>query len=95
MSKLFLLGGMVSTDADPHASAYVVVSEGRKSRVYRISGPVREPKIEEGQAGTTFDSERFRLESERDLAGRGELKPVDPTWACEAVRIHLRRDLGF
>ncbi|MFO0742383.1 MAG: hypothetical protein U0270_41300 [Labilithrix sp.] len=95
MSKLFMLGGMVSTDADPVASAYVVVSEGSKSRMYRVSGPVRAPRVEEQGAGTTFDSERFRRESARDLEGRGPLEDVDPSWACEAVRIHLRRDLGF
>lgn len=95
MSKLFFLGGMVSTDADPVVSAYVVVSEGQKSRMYRVSGPMRAPTVADTGAGTTFDSQRFQRESAADLDGRGPLREVDPSWACEVVRVHLRRDLGF
>ncbi len=100
MSKLHMLAGAVAPGAGPaseasdHVSAYVVLAEGAKSRLFKIGGRASAPTIEELNAATTLDLKRFQEELKKDLAGLGPLRTADATWACEIVRVHLRCDLG-
>jgi hypothetical protein len=97
MSKLLMLAGAMAGGGAPKdemVSAYVVLSEGAKSRLFKISGTVGAPRVDELDAATTLDLQRFRDETQKDLAGKGQLRPADGTWACETVRAFLRVDLG-
>jgi hypothetical protein len=97
MSKLFMLAGAVTQSGDPtgeRVSAFVVLSEGVKSRLFKVSGPMRAPVIKELGAATTLDVKMFQEAAERDLRAPA-VRPADATWACEAVRLHLRCDLGL
>jgi hypothetical protein len=97
MSRLHMMAGAVATGTDPateHVSAYVVLADGPKSRLFKIAGETSAPRIEELDAATTLDLKRFQDELKKDLAGMGTLRPAAGTWACEIVRIHLRADLG-
>jgi hypothetical protein len=97
MSRLLMMAGAVATGADPateHVSAYVVLADGPKSRVFKLSGKTSAPTIEELNAATTLDIKRFQEELANDLAGLGPLRPADKVWACEIVRVHLRCDVG-
>jgi hypothetical protein len=101
MSRLFMLAGAVTQSGDPageRVSAFVVLSEGVKSRLFKVSGKTSAPTIEELGAATTLDVKMFREVAERELRGAGwsgAIRPADGTWACEAVRLHLRCDLGL
>ena len=98
MSKLYMLAGAVAPGTDPaseRVSAYVVLTEGGRSRLFKLTGTRAEPRIEELDAATTLDLKRFRDETKNDLAGLGALQAADGNWACEAVRTHLREDLGI
>jgi len=75
-------------------SAYVVLAEGPKSRLFKIAGPKSAPRVEELDAATTLDLKRFQEAAKKDLAGHGPVRPADPSWACDVVRVHLRVDLG-
>jgi hypothetical protein len=92
-----LAGQIASEGADPateHVSAYVVLADGAKSRVFKLGGKTSAPVIEELSSATTLDLRRFQEESKKDLAGLGVLRPADASWASEVVRLHLRCDLG-
>jgi len=92
-----MMAGAVAASADPateRVSAYVVLADGPKSRLFKIGGTKTAPHIDELDAATTLDLKRFQEELKRDLAGLGGLHPADATWACEIVRAHLRADLG-
>jgi len=89
-----MAGGVATQGAAEHVSAYVVLADGAKSRLFKIAGTRSAPEIVELDAATTLDLKRFREEVTTDLAGRGDVRPADATWACEAVRVHLRVDLG-
>jgi len=92
-----MMAGAVATGADPateHVSAYVVLADGPKSRLFKISGATKAPHIDELDAATTLDLKRFQEELKVDLAGLGPLRPAVASWACDIVRIHLRADLG-
>src|SRR5580658_95014 len=97
MSRLHIMAGAVATGADAateHVSAYVVLAEGPKSRLFKVGGKKSAPVIEELDAATTLDLKRFRDEVTKDLEGLGPVRAADATWACEVVRVHLRVDLG-
>ena len=92
-----MLAGAVATGTDPstaRVSAYVVLSEGAKSRVFKLTGTKAAPELEELQAATTIDLKRFRDAVQKDLEGSGTVTPADANWACEVVRVHVRADLG-
>jgi hypothetical protein len=92
-----MMAGAFATGTDPkaeHVSAYVVLADGPKSRLFKIAGERSSPRIEELDAATTLDLKRFQEDVKKDLAGLGALQPADATWACERVRVHLRADLG-
>jgi hypothetical protein len=66
---LVLASGVVKVPkGGPRAlSAYVVLSAGAKSRVFRVRGPADAPAIEELPAATTLDVKRFQSELQNDL----------------------------
>src|SRR5579871_3861831 len=93
MSRLHMLAGAVATGGDPatdHVSAYVVLAEGPKSRLFKLAGEKESPRVEELATATTLDLKRFQEELKKDLEGIGPLRPADPSWACEVIRVHLR-----
>jgi hypothetical protein len=97
MSRLHMMAGAVATGADAateHISAYVVLADGAKSRLFKVGGTTEAPHIEELTAATTLDLKRFQEQLKMDLEGLGPLRPADATSACEIVRLHLRADLG-
>jgi hypothetical protein len=98
MSRLHMMAGAVAgegtDEANEHVSAYVVLADGPKSRVFKLGGKKSAPVIEELSAATTLDLRRFQEELKKDLAGLGVLRPADASWASEVVRVHLRCDLG-
>jgi hypothetical protein len=98
MSKLLMMAGAIATGGEPatdHVSAYVVLSDGGKSRMFRVFGTLSAPQIEELDGGTTLDLRRFQEKLKRDLVGLGPHRPADAHWACDAIRVHLRCDLGM
>jgi len=96
-----MMAGAVATSPDAtsgqvteYVSAYVVLADGAKSRVFKVGGSTKAPGIEELSAATTLDLRRFQEDVKTDLAGLGDLAPADATVACEIIRVHLRCDLG-
>ena len=92
-----MLAGAIASGADAettHVGAYVVLADGPKSRLFKLTGSMNAPRVEELDAATTLDLRRFQEELKKDLEGFGVLRPADATWACEKVRAHLRVDLG-
>jgi hypothetical protein len=81
-------------------SAYVVLSAGSASRIFRVRGPGRAPKVEELPAATTIDIRRFQNELQSDLQGDldtvrakghpAHVEPSSPEWVCAFVRAHLK-----
>lgn len=69
---LVLAGGIVERGAGQPGmvSAYVVLSEGKKSRLFKVLGAADSPSVTELDSATTVDLARFR----RELAG--DLEPV-------------------
>lgn len=93
-----MMAGSFAVGGDPkaeHVSAYVVLAEGPKSRLFKLSGLRSAPHVEELDAATTLDLKRFQSEVSEDLEHFGPREALDKTWACEAVRLHLRSDLGL
>ena len=90
-----LAGAVAGTGTETmHVGAYVVLADGLKSRLFRITGKRSAPHIEELDSATTIDLKRFQAELKKDLAGLGPMGPGDANWACETVRTYLRCDLG-
>jgi hypothetical protein len=85
-------------------SAYIVLSAGAASRIFRVRGPGRAPKVEELPAATTIDLRRFQLELQADLQADLDslrekgfpayVEPSSPEWVCGFVRGHLRDTEG-
>jgi hypothetical protein len=98
---LVLASGMVQEPggAPLAVSAYVVLSAGPASRIFRVRGPGRAPKVEELPAATTIDIRRFQLDLQADLQhdldgvrAKGHpahIEPSSPEWVCTFVRAHL------
>lgn len=102
MARLLqLAGGIVEPGAGQagFVSAYVVLSAGRDSRVFKVSGPVDAPAVVELDAATTIDLGRFQAEVDRDLrpaleaqrAARGAAAVAVPkaAWVCGLVEKFL------
>jgi hypothetical protein len=92
-----MMAGAVAADggaSDPHVSAYVVLADGPKSRLFKIGGTKAKPTVEELDAATTLDLKRFQEDVKTDLAAHGPSRPADAGWACDVVRVHVRADLG-
>lgn len=64
-----LAGGIVERGAGRpgFVSAYVVLNEGAKSRLFKVRGPSDAPEVTELDAATTVDLARFRRELADDL----------------------------
>jgi hypothetical protein len=104
---LVLASGMVQEPggAPLGVSAYVVLSAGSASRIFRVRGPGRSPKVEELPAATTIDVRRFQNELQADLQGDLEtlrakghpahVQPSSPEWLCAFVRAHLLETEGL
>ena len=89
---LMMAGGEVGAAPSRVVSAYVVLSAGTKSRVFKVHGKEPAFSVDELPAQTTFDVRRFQREIVDDLpdAGKGMKKP-DPDWICGLVEAHLAR----
>lgn len=104
MSKLLVLaGGVVKAPRGAGikaVSAYVVLSAGAKSRVFKVKGTPDAPSVEEMPAATTLDIKRFQTELQNDLqpaldelrmqghTAHVELSRAD--WVCSFVKRHLK-----
>lgn len=85
-------------------SAYVVLSAGAKSRVFRVRGTPDAPSVEEMPAATTLDIKRFQTDLQNDLQpaleelrmhghpAHVELSRAD--WVCAIVKRHLKTTEG-
>ena len=82
-------------------SAYVVLSAGAQSRVFRVRGAADAPAIEELPPATTLDVKRFQVELQEDLQptvdelrAQGHPAHVElsrPEWVAAHVRNHLKK----
>jgi hypothetical protein len=108
MSKLMMLaGGIVEQGGGlpGMASAYVVLSAGRKSRLFKVHGPVDALRVDELPAATTIDLQRFQRELESDLmplllgaravGGAAAMATPSEESIFDAVRGHLKTHEGF
>jgi hypothetical protein len=108
MSKLLVLaGGVVKAPKGAGlraVSAYVALSAGEKSRVFRVRGSPDAPVVEEMSAATTLDIRRFQNELQNDLQSaldelrtQGHPAHVElsrPHWVCSFVKRHLKATEG-
>jgi hypothetical protein len=107
VSKLLVLASGVVKDpggALRAVSAYVVLSAGPASRVFRVHGDAAAPLVEELEAATTIDPRRFRGQVQSDLQPdleavrmRGHPAHVDQAntdWVCGFVRAYLKTTEG-
>ena len=86
-------------------SAYVVLSAGAQSRVFRVRGPASAPTIDELPPATTLDVKHFQVELQEDLQPtldelRAEGHPAHieltrPEWVTAFVRKHLKATEGI
>jgi hypothetical protein len=104
---LVLANGVVKV---PHigaraVSAYVALSAGAQSRVFRVRGPIDAPGVEELPAATTLDLQHFQtriqsdlqaaLDSERAEGHAAHIELSRPEWVCVFVRNHLKATEGI
>ena len=85
-------------------SAYVVLSAGPQSRVFRVHGSADAPAIDELPSATTLDVKHFQVEIQDDLQPaldelRAEghpahIEPSKPEWVTAFVRKHLKATEG-
>jgi hypothetical protein len=99
---LVLASGVVKVPrGGPRAvSAYVVLSAGARSRVFRVRGAADAPAVEELEPATTLDVKRFQSELQADLQpaldelrAKGEPAHIElsrPEWLAAFVRKHLK-----
>jgi hypothetical protein len=76
-------------------SAYVVLSAGAQSRVFKVQGKMDAPHVDELPAETTIDLKRFQNELKNDLYGMGVVRAADKDWVCGVVRAHLKETEGI
>jgi hypothetical protein len=86
-------------------SAYLVLSAGAKSRVFRVRVSADAPAIEELPPATTLDVKRFQTDLQEDLAPvlqelRAEGYPAHVElsrhdWVAAIVRKHLKETEGL
>jgi hypothetical protein len=104
---MMLAGGIVeqSGGLPGMASAYVVLSAGRKSRIFKVHGTIGALVVDELPAATTIDLQRFQRELESDLmplllgaratGGEAALGTPSEESIFDAVRRHLKTNEGF
>lgn len=98
MAKLLMMaGGTAPGDAGSAGwvSAYVVLSAGAQSRVFKVSGKMDAPQVDELAAATTLDLKRFQDDLKKDLFGMGVVRAADKDWVCGVVRAHLKARDGI
>jgi hypothetical protein len=109
VSKLLVLAsGIVKASGGGGAhvlSAYVVLSAGAKSRVFRVRGAPDSPTITELPAATTLDIKRFQTDLQDDLQptldalrAQGKAPHVELSrqdWVATLVRNHLKATEGI
>jgi len=81
-------------------SAYVVLNEGKKSRLFKVRGPTDAPSVTELDSATTVDLARFRRELTDDLeptlaevrarGGSPAVAAPKPEWVTSVVERYLR-----
>ena len=86
-------------------SAYLVLSAGAASRVFRVRGTGDSPAIEEMPAATTLDVKRFQTDLQEDLQPvldelrmHGHPAHVELSrheWVAAVVRKHLKATEGI
>jgi hypothetical protein len=93
-----LAGGIVEPGGGrPGAvSAYVALSSGRVSRLFKVQGPADHPSVTELDRATTVDLGRFQLEVARDLepalheirsrGGAAGVSTPSSSWVCDLVK---------
>jgi hypothetical protein len=91
MSKLFVMAGAT---AGSWVSAYVVLSAGTQSRVFKVTGKTEAPQVDELPAATTLDVKRFQADLQSDLFGMGPARGIDKEWVCGVVRAHIEASEG-
>lgn len=107
MGKLLVLacGTVKSAGADRALSAYVVLSAGLATRVFRVRGPTSAPEVEELPPATTLDIKRFQTELDEDLQPalraarstdpKAHIELSRPEWVTAFVRKHLKASEGI
>ena len=103
MSRLVMLaGGIVEPGRGEEgvASAYVVLSAGPNSRIFKVHGPTNALKVVELAGATTLDLQRFQRELEADLmplllsaravGGAAALATPAEAFICAAVEFYLK-----
>ena len=107
MGKLLVLasGVVKSAGAARAVSAYVVLSAGAASRVFRVRGSVDAPSVEELPSATTLDIKRFQTELDEDLQPalqaaratdpKAHVELSRPEWVSAFVRRHLKQTEGL
>ena len=104
MSNLMMLSGGI-VEAEGTVSAYVVLSAGHASRLFKVKGTGDAMVVTELQAATTIDLRRFEREVTADLEptlealkARGlsaTIATPAKDWVCGLVREHLKTNQGL
>lgn len=96
-----LAGGIVEPGVGQPGgvSAYVALSAGRASRLFKVEGPANAPEVRELDPATTVDVNRFRREVADDVepalaairgaGGTGAVAEPSGAWVTDVVRRHL------
>ena len=89
-----------SAGAERALSAYVVLSAGAATRVFRVRGPTSALAVEELPSATTLDIRRFQTELDEDLQPalraarssdpKARIELSHPEWVTGVVRKHLK-----
>ena len=100
MAKLLMMAGATAPEGVEGAttgwvSAYVVLSAGAGSRVFKVLGKMDAPQVDELPAATTLDMKRFQDDLKKDLFGMGVTRAADKDWVCGVVRAHLKQREGI
>ena len=97
-----LAGGVVAKGAaEGDLCAYVVLSAGHASRLFKVTGPSSAAEITELPTATTIDLKRFEREVAEHLAPRVHaaqpgafISAPSKEWVCALVAAHLKRAEG-
>jgi hypothetical protein len=93
MSKLLVMaGGQILQGDGRWICAFVALSAGRKSRIFRVQGQPKSLIIQELEAETTVDISRFKQEVADTLAlvdSQEQVQKPDTGWVCSLVQQYL------
>ena len=100
---MMLAGGIVEPGGGSPGSlsAYVVLSAGHASRLFKIRGPANATEVTELASATTIDLQRFKRELEEDLqpsieevrklGGAAGIAQPNADWVCQLVAAHVEK----